>query len=28
MLFSTDTEEKRKEPKVAAQDGNTDPLPN
>jgi len=27
MLFSTDTEEKRKEPKVAAQDGNTDPLP-
>jgi len=28
MLFSTDTGEKRKEPKVAAQDGNTDPLPN
>jgi tetratricopeptide (TPR) repeat protein len=27
MLFSTDTEEKRTEPKVAAQDGNTDPLP-
>jgi tetratricopeptide (TPR) repeat protein len=27
MLFSTDTEEKRQEPKVAAQDGNTDPLP-
>jgi tetratricopeptide (TPR) repeat protein len=28
MLFSTDTEEKRKEPKAAAQNGNTDPLPN
>jgi len=28
MLFSTDSEEKRAEPKVAAQDGNTDALPN